>query len=175
MLAETLVALAAAGGTAVVQAAGKDMWAEFRQQIARWFGRGDAEREQAELERLEQTANVLATAGDDDEDPVRIRQEASWQARIESMLESLGEGEQKRAAAALRALLAESFPNSTQVAAGEGSVAAGGDITATADRGSIASMVIHGDIQMGTQQSAPQRRDDSQGPAHPQMPDPSQG
>ena len=41
MLAEALTALAAAGGTAVVQAAGKDAWTGFRARVAKWFARGD--------------------------------------------------------------------------------------------------------------------------------------
>jgi hypothetical protein len=52
LLSDALVALAAAGGTAVVQAAGTDLRADFRERVATWFGRGDAEREHAELERL---------------------------------------------------------------------------------------------------------------------------
>jgi hypothetical protein len=48
MLVETLAALAAAGGAAVVQAAGTDAWNGFRQAVARWFARGDAQREQAD-------------------------------------------------------------------------------------------------------------------------------
>jgi hypothetical protein len=49
---EALAALAAAGGTAVVQAAGTDAWAGFRSRVAKWFARGDTEREQIALERL---------------------------------------------------------------------------------------------------------------------------
>jgi hypothetical protein len=87
MQVETLTALAAAGGTAVVQAAGTDAWTGFRQAVARWFGRGDAQREQAELERLDQTAAALETADPTQADRVRISSEAAWHARIEAALE----------------------------------------------------------------------------------------
>ncbi|MGW3466207.1 hypothetical protein ACWDE9_44675, partial [Streptomyces olivaceoviridis] len=38
MLEQALTALAAAGGAAVVQAAGTDAWTGLRQAVARWFG-----------------------------------------------------------------------------------------------------------------------------------------
>ena len=46
----------------MVQAAGTDAWTGLRLEVARWFGRGDGQREQAELERLDQTADRLETA-----------------------------------------------------------------------------------------------------------------
>ncbi|MFE6839351.1 hypothetical protein ACFVFI_31550 [Streptomyces sp. NPDC057705] len=88
MLVEALTALAAAGGSAVVQAAGTDAWAGFRQAVARWFGRGDAEQERAELERLDKTVTVLRTVDPAQAERARISQEASWQARIETVLET---------------------------------------------------------------------------------------
>ncbi|MFC8146557.1 hypothetical protein ACFUKV_33185 [Streptomyces paradoxus] len=107
MLAEALTALAAASGTAVVQAAGTDVWAEVRQRVARLFGHGDIERERAELERLDQTAATLEATANDEVERVRVRQEASWQTRFELLLESLDELEQERVAAELRALAEE--------------------------------------------------------------------
>lgn len=41
MLGEALTALAAAGGTVVVQAAGTSGWQGFQRAVARWFARGD--------------------------------------------------------------------------------------------------------------------------------------
>ncbi|WAZ25779.1 hypothetical protein STRCI_007297 [Streptomyces cinnabarinus] len=117
MLAETLVALAAAGGAAVVQAAGTDAWEGLRSRLARWFGRGNAESESRELERLDRSADDLATLDDGEATQVRVRQEAAWQARIEALLESLGDGERERAAQELRALLEETGRRS---AGGEG-------------------------------------------------------
>ena len=107
MLAEALTALAAAGGTAVVQAAGKDAWAGFRSGVARWFGRGDAEREQVALERLDRTAAALEAARLGEVERVRADQEASWQTSFETLLGGLDGVEQQRAADELRDLLAD--------------------------------------------------------------------
>ncbi|MEU9418453.1 hypothetical protein [Streptomyces sp. NPDC048272] len=108
MLTEALMALAGAGGSAIVQAAGTDAWAGLRQRVARLLGRGDAERECAELERLDRTAQALEEASVvGDPERARLRQEASWQTRFESLLEDLTEAEQQQAAAELRALVTE--------------------------------------------------------------------
>ncbi|MEU5302670.1 hypothetical protein AB0G88_18120 [Streptomyces noursei] len=145
MLPEALVTLATAGGTAVVQAAGTDAWAALRQRLAAWFGRGDAEREAGELVRLDNTASELAAAGAEGPgraERILIRQEAMWQARLESLLESLGDDERHRAAEELRALLASHADSA--VSAGAGGLAVGGDVHIKADSGSIAAAVIHG-------------------------------
>ena len=158
MLEEALMAAAAAGGIAVVQAAGTEAWTGLRQAIARWFGRGDEQRAQAELERLDQTASAIEASDADTVDRVRIRQEAAWQARIEATLESLGEAERDQAAGELRALLAQHTPHGG-VSAGQGGLAVGGNVDIRAEGGSIAAGVIHGGAQIG----------------HPPAPDPSQG
>lgn len=158
MLDETLTVLAAAGGTAVVQAAGTDMWAGLRQAVAGWFGRGDEQRQRAELERLDRTAGELAGLRDADAERERIRQEEVWRARIEDLLESLDDGERARAAEELRALLRRGAPEGA-VSAGRGGLAAGGDIDIRAEGGSVAAGVIHGGVTMNT----------------PSQPDPSQG
>src|SRR5919112_2708965 len=98
MLAEAMTALAAAGGAAVVQAAGTDAWEAFRRRVARFFARGNDQRERGELERLDQTATALDTVDEGESERTRIRQEASWQARFESLLESLDEAERQQAA-----------------------------------------------------------------------------
>jgi hypothetical protein len=103
LLAEALTAVAQAGGTAVVQAVSTDAWAAFRQRVARLFGHGNTQREETELERLDRTAAVLETVGSSEE---LARQEASWQARFEILLEGLDEREQELVAADLRTLIA---------------------------------------------------------------------
>ncbi|MEN3538346.1 hypothetical protein AAH991_24765 [Microbispora sp. ZYX-F-249] len=95
---EWLAAAVAAGGTAVVQAAGTDAWVIVRQRVAKVLGRDDPEREQAELMRLDQTAMDLAELAPERAALVRARQEASWAARFEMLLESLGEAERERVA-----------------------------------------------------------------------------
>jgi hypothetical protein len=140
--------LASAGGQAVIAAAGTDAWNGFRHAIARWFGRGDAQRKQAELERLDQTATALQAAEPDQVEQTRIRQEASWQTRIEGMLENLDEAERKHAADQLGALL-EQFVPQGGVSAGPGGVAVGGDMSISAEHGSVASGVVQGDVHVG--------------------------
>ncbi|MFF7730505.1 hypothetical protein [Streptomyces sp. NPDC008001] len=110
MLSESLVAVAAAGGAAVVQAAGTDAWTGLRERVARWAGRGDEARELRELERLDRTAGVLAAAADSgscDAARIRDRQEGAWQNRFESLLEALPEEERDPVAEELQALVEE--------------------------------------------------------------------
>ncbi|MEU9900050.1 hypothetical protein ACIBCS_43375 [Streptomyces phaeochromogenes] len=108
MLVEGLVAVAAAGGGAVVQAAGTDAWNGIRSGFARIFGHGEAGREQAELERLDQTQAVLEAAREGDEaERVQIAQVARWQTRLEALLEELPEAEQRQVVAEVQALVAQ--------------------------------------------------------------------
>ncbi|MFJ3213741.1 hypothetical protein [Streptomyces flaveolus] len=147
MLSEAMTALAAAGGTAVVQAAGTDAWTGVRQQVARWFGRGNPQREQAELERLDQTAGQLEAAGPAEVERVRIRQEAAWQGRIEVLLESLEVIERARIVDELRSLLAQQTSHRS-VSAGQSGLAVGGNVSVQADHGSAAAMTM-GDVSLG--------------------------
>ncbi|MFD7379790.1 hypothetical protein [Streptomyces mirabilis] len=148
MLSEAMTALAAAGGTALVQAAGTDAWTEFRQQVARWFGRGNPQRENAAVERLDQTAVQLETAGPTEVERVRLGQVAAWQARIEDLLESLDGTEQGQAAEELGALLAQHVSQG-EVSAGQGGLAVGGNVDIRADHGSVAAGVVHGNVTLG--------------------------
>ncbi|MER6319994.1 hypothetical protein ABT237_40555 [Streptomyces sp. NPDC001581] len=108
MLEAALAALAAAGGTAVVQAAGTDAWNGLRSRVARLLGRGDQTREYVELERLDQTATELQALEPAEAERMRIRQEASWQARFEALLESVRDAEERaRLVEGLRDLVAE--------------------------------------------------------------------
>ncbi len=147
MLAEALTALAAAGGTAVVQAAGKDAWAGFRARVAKWFARGDAEREHVALEHLDRTAVALEAAGASEVEPVRTGQEASWQTRFEMLLEGLNGEEQQRAADELRDLLAD-FAGGRAAAAGQDAVAVAGDIEIHAESGGAAAWQM-GNVHIG--------------------------
>lgn len=122
MLPEAMTALAAAGGTAVVQAATTDAWTGFRQRMAQWFGRGDQQRENAELERLDRTAGELESAtssGPAEAERAHVRHEAGWQARIEMLLENLADAERSRAAEELQTLLAQ-HTSQGGVSAGQG-------------------------------------------------------
>lgn len=158
MLAEAMTALAAAGGTAVVQAAGTDVWTEFRQRVARWFGQGNVQRERTELDRLDQTAAALEAAEGQQAERVRLRQEASWEAWFIALLEGLNDDQREQAAAELRTLLVEYSPQGG-VSAGQYGIAAGRDVNVRAEQGSVAAALLQGDVNMST----------------PTMPDPSQG
>ncbi|KUN57298.1 hypothetical protein AQJ46_47980 [Streptomyces canus] len=147
MLVESLTALAAAGGTAVVQAAGTDAWTGLREAVACWFGRGDSQREQAELERLDRTAAALEAADPAQVERARVSMEAAWQARIEATLEHLDGPERDQAADQLRALLVDQGPGDA-VSAGPGGVAVKGHLDIRADQGSIAAAVIQ-DARIG--------------------------
>ncbi|WP_340562051.1 hypothetical protein [Streptomyces sp. GSL17-111] len=149
MLEEALTVLAAAGGTAVVQAAGTDMWTGLRQALARWFGRGDEQRQRGELERLDRSAEELRTAQAADTERVRIRQEAAWQTRIADLLESLDDNERAQAAEELRALLSQYKPEGG-VSADRGGAAFVGRTEISAHTGGIAAGAISGGARTGT-------------------------
>ncbi|MET8413718.1 hypothetical protein ABZV34_37805 [Streptomyces sp. NPDC005195] len=101
------MSVAGAGGSAVVQVDGTDAWTGLRQRVARLLGRGDTQRESAELERLDRTAQALEEADAGETERARLRQEASWQTRFEALLENLEDSEQQRVATELQALVAE--------------------------------------------------------------------
>ncbi|MCX4545498.1 hypothetical protein [Streptomyces sp. NBC_01565] len=149
MLDQTLLALALSGGTAVVAAAGTDTWEALRHSVARWFGREDAERERAELERLDQTATALRTAGPDEAERARGGEESAWQARFAAALGGLDGAERQQAAERLREVLTALTPEGG-VTAGPGSLVVRGDTRAQADNGSIAAGVINGGARIGT-------------------------
>ncbi|MFC1434118.1 hypothetical protein ACEZDB_26055 [Streptacidiphilus sp. N1-3] len=115
MLVEALLALAAAGGGAIVQAAGTDAWNGVRSGIARMLGRGEEAREQGELERLDRTWAVLDAATEGEAEPVRAAQAAVWQNRLEILLEEMPEVQRQQVAAELQALIEQvSAANSGQ-------------------------------------------------------------
>ncbi|MBL3666613.1 hypothetical protein JL475_11535 [Streptomyces sp. M2CJ-2] len=149
MLAEGLVAVAAAGGTAVVQAVGTDLWVAVRGRVARRLGRGSAEREQAVLERLDRTAGELeqGEAGESQ----RARLEASWQARFEDFIDELPAEEQSEAAEWLRGITSLGSLAQSGATAGSNGLAVGGELHVNADNGSLAGGVLNidGGVTLG--------------------------
>ncbi|MGW4222876.1 hypothetical protein ACWEG1_05405 [Streptomyces bauhiniae] len=105
VLVEALVALSAAGGSAVVQAAGTDAWSAMRTGFARLLGQGETTREQRELERLDRTQSVLEAATADEIEQVRVAQAAAWSSRLEMLLEELPDAQRQQVANELRALV----------------------------------------------------------------------
>ncbi|MDT0445322.1 hypothetical protein [Streptomyces johnsoniae] len=99
-----MTALAAAGGTAVVQAAGTDTWTTVRARLALWFGQGDEGREREARERLDQTGAALTGAESNgaagaEAERLRSRREGVWRARIEDLLETLTDAHERHARA----------------------------------------------------------------------------
>ncbi|MFE6366066.1 hypothetical protein ACFVP3_39720 [Streptomyces sp. NPDC057806] len=149
MLDQALTALAAAGGIAVVQAAGTDAWVTFRERVARLFGRSDERQTAATLQRLDRTATELQQAGPDVE-PTRARLAGSWQGRFEDLLEGLGETDRVETAEQLRTVVGlVGRQVNGDVTAHDGGLAAGGDINIRADRGAVAGGVIR-EVHLGT-------------------------
>ncbi|MEV3994049.1 hypothetical protein AB0J57_34745 [Streptomyces sp. NPDC049837] len=148
MLAEGLAALAAAGGAAVVQAAGTSAWQGLQQSVAQWFARGDGERERVELERLDRSAAALETAQDDERVSVRSGQQGAWQARFEQALENLSDSEREEAAEILRALLQTHAPADAAEAPADGPTIRG-NVDIRADHGSAAAVQMR-DVTVGT-------------------------
>ncbi|GAA1403603.1 hypothetical protein GCM10009639_48660 [Kitasatospora putterlickiae] len=119
MLTETLAALAAAGGTAVVGAAGTSLWEGVRSGTARLFGRGDAAGERLELAQLDRTATALEAAPPQEAANVRALHAAIWRERLVALFEAAPEEERERLAEELRALVRE---HGTPAAREQGSV-----------------------------------------------------
>lgn len=155
VLAEALAALAATGGTAVIQAAGTDLWVTFRERVAGLFGRGQQRQTEAALEQLDQTAAMLKQAVVDSEDGadlerVRTRLEIAWQTKFTELLESLAPDEREKAAEQLRELvdLAQG-QGQGNVSATTGGMAVRGDVDIRAEGGSVAAGVVHGGVSIG--------------------------
>ncbi|MFF1277617.1 hypothetical protein ACFVZC_30110 [Streptomyces marokkonensis] len=100
MLTESLIALAAAGGTAVVQAAGTEAWESVRDGVVRMFRRRPDREDEVELE-LHRTA--LLGASDDTEGS--SRQANLWQARFSSLLGEADDRVRQQTEAELRQLV----------------------------------------------------------------------
>ncbi|MFC8447883.1 hypothetical protein [Kitasatospora sp. NPDC057223] len=85
MLTESLVALAGAGGTAVVGAMATDAWQSTRAGAARLFGRDGESRHDVITARLEHDAGLVARASEPDR--ARGGLAPAWQIELEALLE----------------------------------------------------------------------------------------
>ncbi|MCF2530990.1 hypothetical protein [Yinghuangia soli] len=137
MLDQAMIALASAGGAAVVQAAGTDAWQGFRDRVARLFGRGRPADVQVTAQRLDRTAAELAAADPGTLVVVRGRAAASWQTRFEDLIEGLDASERQLLASELRRIFE----------AAQRSISIAGDVRVEADRGSAAAVVM-GDVSI---------------------------
>ncbi|HUZ53875.1 MAG TPA: hypothetical protein VMU94_15300 [Streptosporangiaceae bacterium] len=133
-------ALAALAGNALVAAAVTDAWEDVRGKVARWFGRGRSD--PAIERRLEATRERLSAAAPGDLERARADEAGSWRTRFADLLSDYPD-----AAGELDALVGE-IRAVTPVIAGDHSVGVAGDMVITADNGSVAAGVIHGDVTM---------------------------
>jgi Tetratricopeptide repeat len=124
---------------ALITAAVTEPWANVRRKVASWFGRGQPDRKT--LERLDRTRADIAAAPAREAERVRNELAREWAGRFKDLI-----ADHPDAAAELDGLVKDM----RAVVASDHSVAAGGDVTSTADRGSVAAAVIHGDVHTGT-------------------------
>jgi hypothetical protein len=101
MLSEALAAVAAAGGTALVEAMTTDAWTSAKQGFARLLGRDKPEQQEVAERRLERSRQELAGKSDAALERARAEQAAAWRLRLSDLLE-----DDPAAEADLRALVA---------------------------------------------------------------------
>ena len=140
-----MIALAAMAAAALVQAVVTDGWEGVRHKVARLFGRGQPD--EAIERRLNATRGQLTAATPGDLEQVRAALAAQWETRFADLLADHPDAE-----AELAALVKDIKPDLT---AADHSVAAGGNVTATAHDQGVAANVIHGDVHMGPTRPGP--------------------
>ena len=141
-----VVALAAMAAAALVQAMVTDGWEGVRHRVTRLFGRGQPD--VAIERRLDATRDQLSAATPGDLEKVQAALAAQWETRFADLL-----ADHPDAGAELAALVNDIKPG---VTAADHSVAAGGNVTATATSGGVAANVIHGDVRTGPTRPGPE-------------------
>jgi hypothetical protein len=139
-----ITSLVALAGNTLVAAAVTDAWETARQRFGRLFGRGKPD--SAMERRLEATRSQLAAADPAELEQAQANLAGQWALRLSDLLE-----EDPGAEAELRALMDEiqaMLPAGVVSAVGY-AVAAGGDVNVSADHGSVAAAVIHGNVAPG--------------------------
>jgi len=134
-----MVALAAMAAAALVQAMVTDGWEGVRHKVARLFGRGQPD--VAIERRLDATRDQLTAVAPGEVETVQAALAAQWETRFADLLADHPDAE-----AELAALVKDIKP---AVTAADHSVAAAGNVTATAKSGGVAANVIHGDVHQG--------------------------
>ncbi len=134
-----VVPLAAMAAAALVQAMVTDGWEGAQHKVARLFGRGQPD--VAIERRLDVTRDQLTAATPGDLETVQAALAAQWETRFADLLADHPDAE-----AELAALVNDIRPT---VTATDHAVAAGGNVTATAQDGGVAANVIHGDVHAG--------------------------
>ncbi|MGW7138804.1 hypothetical protein [Streptomyces xanthophaeus] len=101
------------------------------------------------LERLDRTEAELEQS--EDGSPLRLRLEASWQARFEDYIDELPAEEQASAGEWLREIITLASLANSPASPGTHSLAVGGDLNIQADNGSLAGGVLNvdGGVNLG--------------------------
>lgn len=136
-----IASLVTLAGNALVAVAVTDAWETARHKIARLFGRGQPD--PVTERRLDATHARLATAVPADLSRVQAGLAGQWATRLADLIDDHPDAESE-----LRILVKEirELLSVERVAAGDHSVAAGGDVSIKADRASVAAGVIHGNV-----------------------------
>jgi hypothetical protein len=138
MVVAALVALA---GNALVQAMVSDGWEGVRAKVARLFGRGKPD---PKIEaRLDATRGQLTAADPADLKNVEAVLAGQWETRFADLLSDHPDAEAELAE------LVEEIQPQVSVAAVDHAVAAGRDVTITAEGGSVAAGAIDGNVSLG--------------------------
>ncbi|GGQ97829.1 hypothetical protein Saso_74220 [Streptomyces asoensis] len=149
VLAESIAALAAMGGAAVVQAAGTDAWAAVSVRMRRLLGGSQSEGGPGVVLLERTTQEVSRAAPAEERERVRAQWEGMWCRYLEAWLEGLDEGERASAAGVLREVGALVGAASAQGAA----VQAGRDVVVRAESGSVAGAAVR--VEGGIHLSGP--------------------
>jgi hypothetical protein len=153
MLSEALIALASAGGIAIVEAAASDAWQKAKEGFAGMLGRGNDRQIAVVGERLENTRSSLLKLSGSELEHAQDTQSAEWATRLRDNLE-----EDPDSSEILRAILrglAESGVIASVEAKGH-SVAAAGNVANVATSGGISATLIHGDVSTSANPPRPE-------------------
>ena len=140
---EVLAALAQWAGQTVAAAAVSDVWESAKGKFARLLGCGDARKTEVAQRWLAETHEQLTVVEGADLERARAALAQRWEDRFADLLD-----EDPGAEADLRAVVQEiqtALPAGV-VSAADHAVAAGRDVTISADRSGIAAGVIHGNV-----------------------------
>jgi hypothetical protein len=102
MVSESMMALAATAGAAIVDAAATGSWTTAKARVAELFAAGDDHRFAVVERRLEDTRTRLDAVPTRELESLRRRQTQSWATRLEDLLD-----ERPETAERLRQILAE--------------------------------------------------------------------
>lgn len=158
MLPESLRAIAAEAGIAIVATAGTTLWPSFEPQIVSWLVQSTREPERAGIAWLAETATALRTASSTCSASIAAQHALSWQSYFSETLENMQAGTRVQAAERLQHLVHDHAASGTGSSPAFSAVT-GENVRIQADHHSFAAGMVNGDVHM----------------ASPSVPDPTQG